>query len=344
MNRRFLLSRIPLVVALGLDLFFRTGPLGELMPPPNPFRAAFAAQDAHTEELLALPGVVGTAIGLGPDGRPVLKVYVAMAGAAMLPMAYGEVPVVETVTGRFVSLVEEPSPDAPTNPRAHFPRPVPIGVSSGQPDVTAGTIGARALAGGKVFALSNNHVFANSNKAKVGDNVLQPGRADGGADPDDAIGTLYDFEPIQHCGRGPFPCPENRIDAAIALTSPDRVGNSTPPGGYGTPRAKTVEAKLGMRVQKYGRTTGHTRGLIDGIRATITVGYPGGQARFVDQIIISGGGFSAPGDSGSLVVTDGSGAQDRRPVGLVFAGSQLASIANPIDLVLDRFGITIDGN
>ncbi|MCA9738708.1 MAG: hypothetical protein R3E98_05010 [Gemmatimonadota bacterium] len=344
MNRRVWLSRLALVAALGLDLTFRTGPLGELVPPPDPFRAAFAAQDAHTEDLLRLPGVVGTAIGMGALGQPVLKVYVEAAGVALLPRSFGRVPVVETVTGRFVSLVEEPSPDAPANPRGHFPRPVPIGVSSGQPDVTAGTIGARVLDGTRVFALSNNHVFANSNDAAIGDNVLQPGRADGGTDPDDAFGTLYDFEPIQHCGRGPFPCPENRIDAALALTSADRLDRSTPPGGYGTPRTEPLDAKLGMRVQKFGRTTGHTHGVIDGIRATLTVGYPRGQARFVDQIVISGGGFSAPGDSGSLVVSEGQGAQDRRPVALVFAGSQLASIANPIDVVLDRFGVTIDGN
>ena len=344
MNRRIWLSRIPLVAALCLDLFFRTGPLGELMPTPDPFRAAFAAQDAHTDDLLALPGVVGTAIGLDATGTPVLKVYTAYAGATMLPAAYGKVPVVETVTGRFTSLVELPATDTPANPRGHFPRPVPIGVSSGQPDVTAGTIGARVVKDGQVYALSNNHVFANSNKATVGDNILQPGRADGGTDPDDAFATLDDFEPIQHCQVVPFPCPSNRLDAAIARTTADQLGNATPSAGYGTPRSEIVEARLGMKVQKYGRTTGLTTGLIDGIRATITVGYPGGQAKFVDQILISGGGFSQPGDSGSLVVTRGSGGDDRRPVGLLFAGSQFATIANPIDLVLKRFDITIDGS
>jgi hypothetical protein len=31
------------------------------------------------------------------------------------------------------------------------------------------------------------------------------------------------------------------------------------------------------------------------------------------------------------------------PVGLVFAGSDSYTIANPIDLVLDHFGVTVDG-
>ena len=69
-------------------------------------------------------------------------------------------------------------------------------------------------------------------------------------------------------------------------------------------------------------------------------------ARFVNQIIITPGGFSAGGDSGSLIVVDGKGkykADDRKPVALLFAGSISFSVANPIDLVLERFGVTIDG-
>ena len=66
----------------------------------------------------------------------------------------------------------------------------------------------------------------------------------------------------------------------------------------------------------------------------------------MNQIIIEPGSFSAGGDSGSLVVVDGKGkdrADDRRPVGLLFAGSVFITVANPIDLVLDRFDVTVDG-
>jgi hypothetical protein len=31
-------------------------------------------------------------------------------------------------------------------------------------------------------------------------------------------------------------------------------------------------------------------------------------------------------------------------VGLLFAGSDTYTVANPIDVVLDRFGVTIDGS
>ena len=99
-----------------------------------------------------------------------------------------------------------------------------------------------------------------------------------------------------------------------------------------------------MEVQKYGRTTGYTKGRITGLNATIDVGYAAGTARFEDQIVISGNGFSAGGDSGSLIVSDGFLLADRRPVGLLFAGTAVSTLANPIDVVLDRFGVTIDGN
>ena len=60
----------------------------------------------------------------------------------------------------------------------------------------------------------------------------------------------------------------------------------------------------------------------------------------MDQIIITPGSFSGPGDSGSLIVTNDA---DRKPVGLLYAGSDTDTIANRIDLLLNRFGVTIDG-
>ena len=105
-----------------------------------------------------------------------------------------------------------------------------------------------------------------------------------------------------------------------------------------------VAASLGLQVQKYGRTTGQTTGVVSGLNATINVNYNTGTARFVDQVLITDGRFSQGGDSGSLVVTRSSGDDDRTPMGLLFAGSNTHTIANPIDLVLDRFGVTIDGD
>ncbi len=307
--------------------------------------AAIAAQDLHSPDLFAIHGVVGTAVGIGLGGIPVVMVYTARLGVFGVPASLEGIPVLPEVTGEFWALGDGPrakeSEDA-LDPKQRFPRPVPIGVSGGQPDVTAGTIGARVSDGGKTFALSNNHVFANRNDANKGDDILQPGRVDGGTDPTNSIGTLHDYEPLRFCSA--LNCPDNRIDAAIALTSAENLGTSTPENGYGEPRSKTDAAALSQRVQKYGRTTGLTTGTVTGVNATINVNYNIGTVRFVDQILISDGNFSQGGDSGSLVVTKGSGGDDRRPVGLLFAGSNTHTIANPIDLVLERFGVSVDGS
>ncbi len=215
------------------------------------------------------------------------------------------------------------------------PRPAPIGVSTGHPNITAGTIGCRVTKGGNVYALSNNHVYADENAASIGDNVLQPGPYDGGQDPRDAIGTLAEFEPIQFDGS------DNTIDAAIALSSTANLGNSTPAGGYGTPSSSAVAPALLMYVKKYGRTTGETTGAIVGVNSTVNVGYGSGTARFVGQFLVyPGDTFSAGGDSGSLIVTQ----DGNHPVGLLFAGSIFYTVANPIQSVLNHFGVTVDGN
>src|SRR5439155_886584 len=106
-------------------------------------------------------------------------------------------------------------------------------------------------------------------------------------------------------------------------------------------------ALLGLNVQKYGRTTKLTKGQITGINGTVTVCYEVfiifclKSATYVDQLIIEPGSFSGGGDSGSLIVSDD---QNKNPVGLLFAGSSSQTIANRIDLVLNYFGVHVDGS
>ncbi|MFC1636360.1 hypothetical protein ACFL5Z_16135 [Planctomycetota bacterium] len=301
-----------------------------------------AIQEKHTDNLMAIKGVVGTAVGLDKNGRPVVNVLLEKSGVGGIPKSLDGVPVEPVVTGRISALgaLESKGVKVNAGPTDWFPRPVPIGVSTGHPDITAGTIGCRVTDGSNVYALSNNHVYANQNDASIGDNVLQPGAFDGGVDPDDAIGTLADFVPIS------FDHSTNTVDAAIALSSTELLSKSTLGDGYGMPVSGIgIKARLNMRVMKYGRTTGFTRGRITGVNATVDVWYeeyPPKIARFVRQIIIGQVGFSDGGDSGSLVVCNGR-ADDRKPVGLLFAGSSTQTIVNPIRSVLDSFGVTIDG-
>jgi len=328
------------------------------------FERVKAVQKKHTKALMGKPGVVGTAIGDGQGGRPIVLVLVEHGAVPGIPTSLEGVPVRPFVTGKIYALPKggnsgkNPGGDdggTQVDPTARFPRPVPIGVSTGHPEITAGTIGCRVVdADGQVYALSNNHVYANENQADIGNNVLQPGpNPDGGVYPDDSIGTLAAFVRIVFSTSA-----SNTIDAAIAaITLGDfdgdskfelGVGNATPLDGYGVPSSQIKpldELTFRMKVKKYGRTTGQTtNGRVIGINGVFDIIYDTGTARFINQIVISGRGFSAPGDSGSLIVSD-----SENPVGLLFAGSSTTTIANPIEVVLDTFSemvgseLTIDG-
>ncbi|HWC74423.1 MAG TPA: CARDB domain-containing protein, partial [Gemmatimonadales bacterium] len=309
------------------------------------FVRALAVQRRHTDDLLAIPGVVGTAIARQPDGHAGMVLLLERAGIAGLPRELDGVAIDQRVTGRLMAFSD------PTKRQ----RPAPMGFSVGHPAITAGTIGARVRdALGRVYILSNNHVLANSNGASIGDPEYQPGPYDGGTSADQ-IATLTDFQVISFASNG-----SNTIDAAIALSSPDLLDNAVPSDdGYGMPNSKIYgdsdgdgffddrNALLGLNVQKYGRTTHLTHGQITGVNATVTICYEVSgftctkTARYVDQLIISPGTFSGGGDSGSLIVTDDANVN---PVALLFAGSSSVTIGNRIDLVLNRFGVTIDGS
>ncbi len=316
--------------------------------PPGLDRA-IAAKDFHVDGLMATDGVVGVGVGLTARGQAAIVIMTEDLGVAGLPRSLDGVPVRVKDTGKIHAINKPPhdhGDDTTTtteiDPTSWFDRAVPIGVSTGNfKSCSAGTIGARVSGDGKVYALSNNHVYALENKATLGDNIVQPGVYDTNCNQDAAniISTLADFEPIAFDGS------DNTIDAAIALTDTGNLGNATPPDGYGTPSSLTVPAELGQSVQKYGRTTGPTAGTVAVINATVNVGYGAGTARFVGQIVVEGnkGGFLKGGDSGSLLVTNDEWAN---PVGLLFAGGRggKIAIANPIDDVLSAFGVAIDGN
>ena len=304
---------------------------------------ALAAKERHADRLLAVPGVEGAAVGLGGDGRPAVKLFTRTGGIGGLPASLDGIPVLTQVTGEFrAAPAATAGATSVTANTVILALPVPIGVSTGNVgQCSAGTISARVRdVGGHVYALSNNHVYALENDAPLGTRVLEPGLYDTGctAAASNVLGTLWDFQKIAFRRMA-----NNVIDAAIALTSTGSLGDATPTEGYGTPNHVTVAASLSQPVQKYGRTTSLTHGQVSAIGATVLIHYSSGTARFVNQIIVqSDTQFIGPGDSGSLLVTDDAGAN---PVGLLFAGNGTGTmaIANPIDAVLQRFGVTIDG-
>lgn len=306
-------------------------------------------QNRHHKELVAQEGVAGTVTGLDDDGNVIIKVYTTGAGNPKIPKQIENVAVQEVLTGPWRALYQ----GAAFDPKLRQSRPVPTGVSIISENgacgnvIAAGTLGCRLRprdGSAGVYILSNNHVLAAENMGIIGDKIVQPGSLDAFNDglpicaPSDVIGTLFKFKPIDFSGT-------NLIDAAIAKTDVTNVSNATAtPPAYGQPRTTTYKSfLLGIGVQKLGRTTGYTQGNITGINQMISVGYTAGVATFIDQLEITGNGFSPqfanPGDSGSLIVD-----MDRFPVGLLFAGAGPLVNANHIQNVLDEFDMVIDGD
>lgn len=349
MLRRRLLRLLTAAIVTFFMLAFSGGLFGQGQSEAA-FERVREVQERHADRLMAKVGVVGTAIGEGQGAKPIVLVLVEHGAVADIPGRLDGVPVRPLPTGKIYALAKgdnrgggkgKPDGGKPElDPTAWWPRAVPIGVSTGHSAISAGSLGCRVRDGfGNVYALSNNHVYANQNRPAIGDAVIQPGAYDGGTSPADTIGTLFDYEPIVFSTSA-----VNLIDAAIALSTPELLGNATPSDGYGLPRSTTATVALGSKVMKYGRTTGQTTGRVKGTNVIVNVQYYAGNvARFVGQILIGGGSFSAGGDSGSLVVLKAKGTNDRKPVGLLFAAGNRYTIANPIDVVLARFDVTIDG-
>jgi hypothetical protein len=231
-------------------------------------------------------------------------------------------------------------------------RPIQLGVSGGNIDAFggsgrnrfcfSGTLGSMVQDSSSVqYILSNNHVLADINKAKPGQQIVQPGLTDTfpvcQKVPSDAVATFSRTVKIK------FGSAKNTIDAAIAAVDPNDVSSDIL--NIGPIASTVVTAAPGLAVQKMGSTTCLTTGTITAVAVNGTVNYGGGKkAKFINQIQIDGD-FSAPGDSGSLIVT-----QDTCPqaVGLLFAGGTLkdgtpVTIANPISAVLSGLNVSMVG-
>jgi hypothetical protein len=217
----------------------------------------------------------------------------------------------ERFVGTIQALAPTASSDRPWYQRRQ--RPLRIGASIGHVAVTAGTLGGfvRRRQDGSICLLSNNHVLADENQARVGEAILQPGAHDEGEQPDDIVAELADFVELKHQRA-------NAVDAAAARLleriehDPRSLGDLGKLSGIGM-------ADFEQGVAKIGRTTGLTRGQVTAIELEgVAVGFGQlGVVRFDGQIEIQGneGPFSSGGDSGSLIVD-----ASCRAVALLFAG------------------------
>jgi len=252
-------------------------------------------------------------------------------------------------------------------------RPAPGGVSVGHEKISAGTLGCWVNYKGRKVMLSNNHVLANSNDAKLGDVILQPGPHDGGSNPQDEIGYLTDFVKIHFLGEG-SDCPLSKA-VAFSLNTLWKIPipRRKKWGGWEfrgcetqfqaiVPHADSnlVDAAIAdvlnesdikdeiLNIGKiYGtiedafismpiQKTGRTTGFTTGeiIQTDVVVQIQYGFNQIaVFQGQLMAGPMSAGGDSGSLVVSGD------KAVGLLFAGSDNTTIFSPIKYVMDELNI-----
>ena len=306
-------------------------------------------QDKHVAALMALDNVVGVAPSLKmkagkPTHRWSLTVFVEtklpkakVSKGSLVPAQVEGVPTDVVEVGKIEPLV--------FNGRV---RPALPGFSIGHHNITAGTFGclvhdirrccckaekescavpSKEECPSDYLILSNNHILADSNRGKPGDQILQPGPFDGGLFPADGIATLERFEPIV-CSS---PAGYNLVDAAIARPTFSRNVTASIIGLV-IPRG-VDQAFIGSLVVKVGRTTQVTVGRVLAVNATISVGpYNCGTAVFRHQIVTTA--MAAGGDSGSLLMDSNLNA-----IGLLFAGSALLTIHNHIGDVETALGV-----
>lgn len=69
---------------------------------------AIGIQEFHTDDLMAMDGVVGTAVGVAGDGAPVIKVFTESRDITGVPRRLDGIPVVVQVTGKLYALHHRP--------------------------------------------------------------------------------------------------------------------------------------------------------------------------------------------------------------------------------------------
>ena len=207
----------------------------------------------------------------------------------------------------------------------------------------SGTLGSLLQRSGTFYILSNNHVLARSDLAALGDDVTQPGLIDANcsATGTTTVGKLSQFVSLEATG--------TNVDAAIAQIVTGTVDTSgtilslgstatgstpdpaPPHGGNG------IIAAVGEAVAKSGRSSALTCSTVGAIEIQTSVSYQKGcntganfSVNYTGQVSVTGGAFSAAGDSGSLIVDENSA----DPVALLYGGSDTDTVGNPVADVL----------
>lgn len=183
-------------------------------------------------QLLRKPNVVGVAVGLKEtDGHWTDQMAIvalvqqklpvsSLTNAERIPRQIDDLPTDVYEIGYVEALN--------TSPQGRFRPTIPSGVSIGHQAVSAGTLGVtvKDRDTGEKLLLSNNHVFANSNDASLGDSILQPGPMDGGSFPADIVARLERYVPLRYIEDATNPLPGDNG----GTPSPNPTPSPTPNG------------------------------------------------------------------------------------------------------------------
>ncbi len=312
---------------------------------PEDMEQATAVLNSVRDDWLARNGV--TAVDLGfkwshglMTGKLSIRVHVAqklpmaeIAEADLFPDELEDLPV-DVIEAKYGIQLLPGNSQLEAAPEARKARydPIPLGVSVGNPRVTAGTLGAKVYDAASLLpmALSNWHVFVGSPAGSAGEQIWQPGSLDGGNSGDT-------FAILSRSVLGPF-------DAAVAQLTNSRDVQTTTLDGDVIEDVTTPQ--LGMMVWKSGRTTERTEGFIDGIQMTTSINYGAAGVRVMQAVFRivprPGAGnieVSMGGDSGSIWVDEASG----KAIGLHFAGevgnAPEHGLANELQPVLNMLNV-----
>jgi hypothetical protein len=216
-----------------------------------------------------------------------------------------------------------------------------------------GTLGSLVTRGGTQYILSNTHALARSDAAAVGEGIVQPGLIDSNCDSTQTTGVanLTQFANLETESHS---ASSSNVDAAIAQVSAGKVdssgnilylGATADANGVpvpGAPNAGTgIAATVNMAVAKSGRSTGLTCSTVLATNVDASIQYTkncdGSGTPFTvtynNQVDVTGGDFSAEGDSGSLIVSQ----TTADPVALLYGGSDTDTVGNPVAPVLNFF-------
>jgi hypothetical protein len=245
-----------------------------------------------------------------------------------------------------------------------YTAPVPLGSSGGNANAICltpapgfcfgGTLGSLLTSNATPAALvilSNNHVLGLSDGATVGQEVTQPGVIETGCSLTGTINvaTVANIISLQ---TQPIPAfPVDVTTAEITTGKVDLTGSILELGALNSanipqpapPAAGSgIATAVGKLLAKSGRTTGLTCANVDATDVSmLVVQYESGcsttpfNVTYNDEITVAnmsnGQSFIGDGDSGSLAVDEATA----QPVALMFAGSDIDAVGNPVADVLN---------